>query len=69
LFTAETVKTSPCVHCGAPAIAIENETVHFEVADTGAKTVWDDCYTTVRGRRKPLGTGAAVAATTGGRHA
>lgn len=64
LFTrsrrGETIDTRPCVHCGAPAIDVEPRTTHFEVADTGARTAWDDCFAMVRGQRKPIGTVATI---------
>lgn len=61
LFTHTNIDTQPCTHCGAPAVQIEGGPIHFEVADTGARTAWEDCYTVVRGRRKRTGTVAAVA--------
>lgn len=61
LFTAESVDTLPCAHCGAPAVEIDKGTVHFEVAETGAKTSWDDCFIVVRGRRKLTRTVAELA--------
>ena len=64
LFTrsrrGKTIDTRPCVHCGAPAVTIDEGTVHFEVADTGARTSWDDCYTMARGQRRPIGTVATI---------
>ncbi|QNN98154.1 hypothetical protein SEA_SNEKMAGGEDON_52 [Mycobacterium phage Snekmaggedon] len=43
-----------------------DRTVHFEVADTGARTAWVECYSVVRGRRgdrrKYTGTIAELAA-------
>ena len=66
LFTAAHVDTQPCIHCGAPAADCDGRTLHFEVADTGAKTASLECHTVVRGRRKHTGTMAALSARTAG---
>lgn len=56
LFTRTTIRTDPCVHCGAPTVVVDGGPIHFEVdAETGAKTAWTECYEVVRGRRKTLG--------------
>ncbi|MHC9292014.1 hypothetical protein ACRCUN_06075 [Mycobacterium sp. LTG2003] len=62
LFTHTAIETRPCVHCGVPAVELDDRTMHFEVADTGAKTAWAECFTVVRGRRKYSGTTAEIAA-------
>ncbi|SUA31593.1 Uncharacterised protein [Mycolicibacterium fortuitum] len=62
LFTHTDIKTRPCTHCGAPAAALDDRTMHFEAADNGAKTAWAQCYTLLRGRRKKTGTVAEIAA-------
>ncbi|UVT31504.1 hypothetical protein SEA_MASK_73 [Mycobacterium phage Mask] len=67
VFTRSDIETQPCVHCGAPAVALDDpRAMHFEVADNGARTAWPECFTVVRGRRgdrrKYLGTTAEVAA-------
>lgn len=62
LFTAETIDTQPCTHCGAPAVALDEGTVHFEIAATGAKSSWDDCYAGEIFRSKKTGTVAELAA-------
>lgn len=65
VFTRSDIETRPCVHCGAPAVAVDHhlgKAIHFEVADNGAKTAQFECTTTdARGRRKPLGTRAEIA--------
>ncbi|AEN79908.1 hypothetical protein SEA_JAMIE19_52 [Mycobacterium phage Jamie19] len=66
LFTCADVETRPCAHCAALAVDLGDRTVHFEVADTGARTAWVECYSVVRGRRgdrrKYTGTIAELAA-------
>lgn len=63
LFThTADITTRPCIHCGAPAVELDDRTMHFEAAATGAKTTWPQCYTLVRGRRKDIGTNAELAA-------
>lgn len=61
LFARDHITTSPCVHCGAPAVNCGGRAMHFTVSETGAKSAWEDCYELVRGRHKPLGTRAGVA--------
>lgn len=61
LFTRTSIDTQPCVHCGAPAVDVGDRCMHFEVAETGAKTAWQECFTVVRGRRKYGGSVAEVA--------
>lgn len=61
LFTSTHVETRPCVNCDAPAVELDDGTMHFEVTGNGGKTAWPKCFTIVRGRRKYTGTTAAVA--------
>ncbi|GAT01203.1 hypothetical protein [Mycolicibacterium fortuitum] len=63
LFThTADITTRPCIHCGAPAVELDDRTMHFEAAPNGARTAWPQCYTLVRGRRKDIGTTAELAA-------
>ncbi|MEN4460991.1 hypothetical protein ABFV47_07445 [Mycolicibacterium fortuitum] len=61
LFTHTDIETRPCIHCGAPAVQLDDRTMHFEAADNGAKTAWPQCYTVVRGRQRHSGTTAELA--------
>lgn len=54
LFTrsrrGETIPTEPCEHCGDPTVELDGgQRVHWEVAETGARTAWDECRTGAQG--------------------